>query len=83
VTYAVWIRVSARVVDGRTIYGIAKDIECQRGGRVEANVTRAPGRHDYPLFVTSWKTPPESVRRKYGDQRSIPQNDSNVRLHRD
>ena len=31
VTYAVWIRELERVVDGRTISGIAKDIECQRG----------------------------------------------------
>ena len=42
-TYAVWIRELERVADGRTIYGIAKDAEYQRGGRVEVNVTQAPG----------------------------------------
>ena len=48
-TYAVWIRVSGRVVDRRTIYGIAKDIECQLGGRVDVNVTQAPGRDYKPI----------------------------------
>ena len=48
-TYAVWIRELERVVDGRTIYGIAKDIECQRGGRVEVNVTQALGRDYKPI----------------------------------
>ena len=48
-TCAVWIPVLERVVDGRTIYGIAKDIECQPGGRVEVNVTQAQGRDYKPI----------------------------------
>ena len=49
VAYAVWIRKLERVVDGRTIYGIAKDTEYQRDGRVEVNVTQAPGRDYRPI----------------------------------
>ena len=48
-TYAAWIQELERVVDGRTIYGIAKDTEYQRGGRVEANITQAPGRDYKPI----------------------------------
>ena len=48
-TYAVWIRELERVVDGRTIYGIVKGTEYQRGGLVEDNVTRAPGRDYKPI----------------------------------
>ena len=48
-TCAVWIPLLEQVVDGRTIYGIAKDIECQRGGRVEVNLTQTPGRDYKPI----------------------------------
>ena len=36
-------------IDGRMIYCIAKDIECQRGGRVEVNVTQTLGRDYKPM----------------------------------
>ena len=48
-TCAVWIPLLEQVVDGRAIYGFAKDIECQRGGRVEVNVTQAQGRDYRPI----------------------------------
>ena len=48
-TYALRIRELERVVDGLTIYGIAKDTEYRRGGRVEVNVTQAPGRDYKPI----------------------------------